>query len=279
MLSEEPQYQPTTRQKWAVWELGSGPPVVCLHGFPDHPVGLSGLASDLAQAGYRVLLPALPGYPPSEPAPDGDYRMPALAADLVDMLDQLGVGRLGLVGHDWGAEIGYELGASHPDRIRVLVALAAPHPAGFRLRRELFAEQQTLAYALYLAFVEEAPEVASDPRWLTSLAQWAAPALWREDWPLITKLIANEDTMREVCLYYRREFEGNRPYREVEVPTTVIYGGQDGAIGPQLFEGLEEWFPRGLEHVLIPPAGHWPHLESPEAVSDAVVAALAASPE
>jgi len=266
------------RGRVAVWELGEGSPVLLLHGFPDHPVGMLAFAERIAAAGHRVVVPALPGYRPSDPAPDGDYALARVAEDMLAVARELGLERPAVVGHDWGAEVAYRLGANAPEAVSRIVALSAPHPAGFAARRALFAEQQTAFYALFLAFAPGAAAVACDPRWLTSLVHLAAPALYREDWPAILAEVADEETLAEVCRWYRCDLLSDEPPQPVRVPATVVYGSQDAALRPVLFRGLERWFEAGLDAHELPGAGHWPQVEEPERVAALVLDALARKP-
>lgn len=257
---------PTTtvhaRAEIAVWDSGgNGPPVLLLHGFPDHPLGLEPLSLALERSGRRVIRPALPGYPPSQPVPGADYDLERVASDLLVVLDAVDVERAAVVGHDWGASLAYRLGALWPDRVTHVIALAAPHDAGFARRRASLAELQRGAYATFLAFVDDASRLAADRRWLTALTQLASPSLYRADLPAILDLLADESTMAEICAYYRCDLASGGGHDRVHVPTTVIYGVDDGVIGPSLFEGLEDWFPCGLRRHPLQGAGHWPHLE------------------
>jgi pimeloyl-ACP methyl ester carboxylesterase len=255
----------TSRGEIAYWEGGDGEPVLCLHGFPDHPAGLMPLARELA-ARRRVICPALPGYWPSSAPSDGDYAIPAVAGDLIELLDVLKLDRVALVGHDWGACLGYHIAAHAPDRLSTLVALAAPHPAGFVARRTIFAEQRTAWYAILLAYAPGASRVVRDERWLTALVQsWSPGFHWRE-WPNVIEVLARPGVPEAVCAYYRADLDAELELEPVRVPATVIHGGQDGCIGPLAFAGLDRWFERGLALHLIPPVGHWPHLEDPAAV-------------
>jgi pimeloyl-ACP methyl ester carboxylesterase len=263
------------RGRVAVWDSGGpGTPVLLLHGFPDHPVGMAELAASLTSAGHRVICPALPGYRPSEPVAGGDYRLSSIAGDLVAVLDELGVDRAAVIGHDWGASLAYRLGALHPDRLTTVVALAAPHDAGFARRRVSFSELSHSAYALFLAFVADAPRAACDRRWLTALAQLASPSLHREDWSAILDQIADEATLGEVCRYYRCDLEDPASPAPVLVPATVIHGTDDGALGPLLFDELEGWFPGGHERHRLEGVGHWPHVERPGETLELIRAAI-----
>jgi pimeloyl-ACP methyl ester carboxylesterase len=249
----------------AVWELGAGEPVLLMHGYPDHAVGLLGTAERLAEAGFRAIVIAYPGYWPSTPVPDGNYAMDANAGDILAVLDALSLPSVHVVGHGWGALYGYWLASHHPERIGRLVALAAPHPIGFRVRYRLLAEQQTAAYALMLAYSRHGPELAADRTWLTSLAQTWSPGLWRDDWPEVLDLLTRPGVPSAICAHYRADMEQRgAPTGVVEARTTIIYGAQSGCIRPAAFVGVESGFREPPRLVCLPTVGHWPHLEAPE---------------
>jgi pimeloyl-ACP methyl ester carboxylesterase len=273
-LDPAPAHLVKARGDIAVWEWGAGPAVLLVHGFPDHAIGMAPLGLALAEAGYRVICPALPGYWPSAPAPDGDYGVDAVGAALLAVLDVLGEEQACLVGHDWGAEFGYALAASRPDRITSLVAIGAPHPSGYAIRRTVFQELRSAWYAIFLAYHRAAPEIASDPTWLTALVQSWSPGFHWDAWPVIRRLLAREDVMRAVCGYYRANLDADLDTPVVRVPTTIVHGAQDGCIRPVTYEGIDRWFEAGLERHLLPAAGHWPHLEAPAEVLAIVLDAL-----
>ena len=258
----------------AVWDAGEGEAVLLMHGFPDHAVGMLGAARRLAAEGFRAVTVAYPGYWPSAPAPDGDYSIEGNAGDIVAVLDALGLSRVHVFGHGWGALYGYWLASHHPDRVGRLVALAAPHPIGFRVRHTVLAEQQTSVYAYVLAYSPRGPELAADRSWLTSLAQTWSPRLWRRDWPDILDLLTRPGVPEAVCGHFRADMDGRgAPTGVVEAPTTIIHGAQAGCIRPACFVGLDEGFREPPWIVTLPTAGHWPHLEAP---ADTFAVALAA---
>jgi pimeloyl-ACP methyl ester carboxylesterase len=277
-LERPPDHVVEARGDVAVWEWGAGPAVLLVHGFPDHAIGMAPFGHRLAKAGYRVVCPALPGYPPSAPVPDGDYGVGAVGDDLLAVLDALGEEQACLVGHDWGAEIGYRLASSRPDRITTLVALGAPHPAGYAIRRTVFDELRSAWYAIFLAYHPAAPAIASSPTWLTALVQSWSPGFHWDGWPSVRRLIAREDVMRAVCRYYRCDLDADLETPVVRVPSTIVHGAQDGCIRPVTYEGIERWFEAGLRRRLLPAAGHWPHLEAPEEALEIVLEALGPAP-
>src|SRR5262249_21360512 len=159
-------------------------------GFPDHALGMMPLAEAVAGDGYRAIIPALPGYWPSSPVADGDYAVPAVAGDLLELMDHLGLERAAIVGPDWGACRGHHLAARQPDRMTPLVALAPPPPAGFAARRTIFSEQRTAWYAILLAYAPDGANVIRDRRWLTALVNSWSPGFHWPQWPEVAGLLA-----------------------------------------------------------------------------------------
>ena len=115
-----------------VASAGSGRPVVLLHGFPDswrlwrHQIRV------LADDGYRVIAPDLRGFgrsTSSRPLDVEDYRMSVLVSDIAGLLDSSGVDQAAVVGHDWGAVLGWQLAGSLPERVDRLVVVSVGHPA------------------------------------------------------------------------------------------------------------------------------------------------------
>lgn len=106
-------------------EAGSGPPLVLLHGWPQHWWSWRKVICPLAEH-YRVICPDIRGLGWSKGS-EGSYSWDALATDLVSVLDALGLERVRLVGHDWGLIAGYRACLMHPERFDRFVALAGIH--------------------------------------------------------------------------------------------------------------------------------------------------------
>ena len=103
------------------------PPIVALHGFPQHWYEWRRVIDALAGE-FRILAMDTRGLGWSSPAPDGDYRKARIAEDAVALLDDLGIERAILLGHDWGGWAGFIAVGIAPERWTGYVATGIPHP-------------------------------------------------------------------------------------------------------------------------------------------------------
>ncbi|NGY06232.1 alpha/beta fold hydrolase [Solimonas terrae] len=113
---------------------GDGPTVLLLHGFPDTLRVWHRQIGVLAAAGYRVIAPDQRGCGNSEmPTSVRAYRLENLANDIIALLDALGIHEpVHLVGHDWGAVVGWQLAIEHAARFRSFAVMSVGHPAEYR---------------------------------------------------------------------------------------------------------------------------------------------------
>ena len=114
-----------------VFEAGketAGRPIVLCHGWPEHAFSWRYQMPALAAAGYHVIVPNQRGYGnSSRPAEVTAYDIEHLSGDLVALLDHYGYVDATFVGHDWGANVVWNLTMLHPDRVNKLIALSLPY--------------------------------------------------------------------------------------------------------------------------------------------------------
>ncbi len=124
----EPRFVTANGIEMAVYEQGSGSPVVFLHGFPELAFSWRHQLPAIADAGLRAIAPDLRGYGRTT-APPGvsDYRISELIADVHGLLDALELDSAVFVGHDWGAIVLWHMAMLAPARIDKLVVLNIPH--------------------------------------------------------------------------------------------------------------------------------------------------------
>jgi len=110
-----------------VAEAGQGPAVLLLHGWPELWYSWRHQLTALADAGYRVIAPDMPGYGGTDALPAiEDYNIITISRYLIGLLDQLGESQVHLIGHDWGAAIAWYTAQLYPERFRSLVAMSVP---------------------------------------------------------------------------------------------------------------------------------------------------------
>lgn len=112
----------------AVYEAGAGPAVVLLHGFPGLAYTWRHQIPALVAAGYRVIAPDLRGYGLSDrPAAFDAYDVANLTADIVGLLDGLGIDKAVFMGHDWGGLLAWQMALFHKARTVGVISLNTPH--------------------------------------------------------------------------------------------------------------------------------------------------------
>lgn len=271
---------------------GTGPLVLCLHGFPDNCRTFDALLPALAEAGYRGVAPTMRGYEGSAQPADQDYHAIRMAEDVVGWIEQLGGGPAHLIGHDWGATIALGAALLAPDRVASLTMLSVPHPAGFAEFYAIDPAQQARSHYI-LEFQEPGAEdrlLADDCEWLERL--WRT---WSPGWDIPADILQTvRETFREPGVaaatlgWYRQAFDivsdaGQATQalfaRPVPVPTLGLVGEDDGCIGADIFVASmrEAEFPAGLEVEVIGNAGHFLHLEQAQAVNSRIMGWLQAA--
>lgn len=111
----------------AVHQMGDGPPIILVHGFPELAYSWRHQIPVLAEAGYQVIAPDMRGYGGSDkPTNVSDYTIQKLTGDLVGLMDAMALEKSLVIGHDWGALVTWQMALLGPERMAGLVALNIP---------------------------------------------------------------------------------------------------------------------------------------------------------
>ena len=253
----------------------TGPLVLLLHGFPECWYGWRLQLPSLAAAGYRVWAPDQRGYNRSEkPQGIAAYRLAALAADVLGLLDAAGHRQACLVGHDWGGIVAWWIAVHAPHRLQRLVVINAPHAAAMRqqLRRHP-AQWLRSSYIgwFQLPWIPELVTRLGRGRLLVwALQQSSRPGTftptdleqYREAW-------SHPQALHAMLNWYRALLR--RPAwlatsRPITVPTLLLWGANDVFLGREMARASLEQCQHG-ELVMFEEATHWVHHEHPVRVN------------
>jgi len=261
------------RLHYVTWGPESAPPLVLLHGLTSHARSWDALALDLS-AHRRVIALDQRGHGDSDRAPDGDYRVATMAADVAGFVDALGLGRFELLGLSMGGRIGIAYAGGHAARIeRLCIVDIGPEihlPGMERIRQMMAASPERLeSEEDAIDFVRRAnpraPEAGLRERVRHSVRPLPGGGVeWKYDKAL-------RDVMRQGG---RREtIDLWEPLRRITAPTLLVRGADSDVLSHDVARRMIEALPDG-RLVEIPGAGHPVPLDQPEPFARAVRAFL-----
>ncbi len=268
-------------------EMGQGPLVLCMHGFPDHAYTYQFLLPALAAAGLHGVAPFMRGYTPTTAPADGRYQSVLLSQDVVALIQAFGVEQAFLVGHDWGAQAVYGAAVLAPERIRRMVTIGAAHPGA--ARGDLAVRYDRLK-GIWHAFFFQMPSAeqavaANDFAFLEAWWRDASPEFYPppEMMEQLKTTFRRPGVVTAALNYYRHTFHpDNRDpklqelqervsHDPIPVPTLAFHGTKDRPGRLESFEAMDHLFTQGVEKVILPGAGHFVHIERPNEVNPRIV--------
>jgi pimeloyl-ACP methyl ester carboxylesterase len=266
----------------AVDRVGSGPPVILLHGFPELAYSWRYQLPALDAAGFEAIAPDLRGYGDSDrPKAVDDYAIVKLAGDVVGLIDAVGQGSAHLVGHDWGGSLAWVTAALRPELVRSLTILNSPHPVASAEARQILEQQQKSWYMLLFQFagVAEAWLSNDDFANLRSTLYGTARegAISMEDEEVFIDALREEGALTAALNYYRANIPPSswlKPPPDlppITVPCHIIWGEADAYMGEILLErsiGKIDGEPRVTR---LPGVSHWVQQEAPDQVNAALI--------
>lgn len=112
--------------------VGSGPLILCIHGWPELWISWRHQMEHFSQLGFTVAAMDVRGYGgSSKPKEISAYTLTELCADAAAVIDALGGGRAIVFGHDWGAPIAWNTARLYPEKVRAVAGLSVPYgPVG-----------------------------------------------------------------------------------------------------------------------------------------------------
>jgi len=253
--------------------------IVFLHGFPEFWYSWRKQITHFANK-YQVIAPDLRGYNKSfKPKKVSDYKIDAIARDVLELIDHLGKQTVILVGHDWGAAIAWHLSLLYENRFSKVVILNVPHPQVFR--RTLFTNFKQLRKSWYMFFFQ----LPGLPHWYLSkndfqrgIKMFAESSnensFTPEDLQQYKAAWANENALKYMIMWYKAmlRYPGAiKAYKnkKVNIPLKIIWGMLDVALEASMAKESLKFCTQG-ELTYIENATHWVNQDCPEQVNQLI---------
>ncbi len=271
---------------------GKGPLILFLHGFPEFWYEWKNQLEEFGND-YLAVAPDLPGYNLSDkPAELDRYRSRILVEDIRALADHFRHDqKFILVGHDWGGALAWAFAINHPEYLRKLIIINAPHPAIFARLLASDPWQQKASQYMLMFRSTSAEEILSannysslaesvlDPLVKTGALTHADKAAYLNAWSQPGALTgglnfyranhlgppASPQVEAEIGASAKRT-SPDPAHMVVRVPTLVIWGEKDTALIPRNLDGLEEFVPE-LTIKRLPDGSHWVIHEKPTEVN------------
>ncbi|HEY2685623.1 MAG TPA: alpha/beta hydrolase [Steroidobacteraceae bacterium] len=269
-----------------VAEAGSGDRLaLLLHGFPECAYSWRHQLPLLAQLGYRVWAPDLRGYGgTSRPQGVAAYALPELEADVQALIEASGASEVLLIGHDWGAAIAWSYAMFGKRPVQRLIIMNVPHPELMRRGLSTFRQLKKSWYIFFFQLPWLPERMLARRRCAAIGAAFKGMAIDKSRFPkevldVYRRQAAIPGALTAMLNYYRallRGFNGlkKRGTRKIDIPTLMIWGEEDSALGKELTYGTERYV-SDLKVRYLPRVSHWVQQEAPETVNAIIQAWLA----
>lgn len=253
---------------------GSGPLMLMLHGFPEFWYSWRHQIPEFA-SDYQVVAVDLRGYNDSEkPQHKSAYVMTEFVQDVKGVIQGLGYESCVLVSHDWGGAIAWNFAYAYPEMVDQLIVMNLPHPAkfaeGLRTRQQLL--KSWYIFLFQLPFLPEFLIKLGDYRAIDRALRGMAvdkSTFTPSDIQAYKDAAAKPGALTATINYYRniaRGFVDRSNWDVLEVPTLMIWGENDRALGKELTYDTADYV-RDFQIQYIPNCSHWVHQEQPQLVN------------
>jgi pimeloyl-ACP methyl ester carboxylesterase len=193
--------------------------------------------------------------------------------DVEGVIKGLGYDRCVLVGHDWGGAIAWNFAYAHPEMLERLIVLNIPHPAkfaeGMRIPQQLLRSSYVFFFQLPLLpeLLLQASDYEAIANALTGMTVDKS-TFSTADIEAYKNAAAKRGALTAMLNYYRNALSNFRQqdWSLLQVPTLMIWGEEDKALGKELSYGTEAYV-RDFQIHYIPNCSHWVQQEQPELVN------------
>lgn len=236
--------------------------VIFLHGWPETSYMWKKLMSDFSKNGFYCVAPNLRGYSQGAcPEEIEQYSLDKLANDVLGIFKFFNKSKFHLVGHDWGAIIGWKLVHDNQDKILSWTGISVPHPNAFS--KAMVTDREQIKMSEYVKhfqtpIIPEEQIRKNDFKMLKQL--WKnCTAVEIDDY---LKVFSNPKQLTASLNYYRSNYDflknasKNKTLGSINVPTLFIWGNKDMAIGKYSVSESHQYMKNDYDFLELN-SGHW----------------------
>ena len=246
---------------------GEGKPVLLVHGFPDDHTIWENQVDELVEAGFQVIAPDMRGCGESGITSNlNDYAVESLAADLAGLLDALGIEKVYLAGHDWGASICWMFSILRPERVIKYAALSVGHPLElYSIFKSPPSQKLRSWYMLVFQLTGFTEKLMTVNDWAVFRFAFAMPMYEDE----IIKRLSRPGRLTASLNYYRanKHLFVARDMPRVRVPVMGIYSTGDRYLLESQMTKSADYMDAPWRYERIEGASHWLQVEAADRIN------------
>ena len=254
--------------------IGSGEPLILLHGFPEFWYCWKSVIPGLKEK-FKLIIPDMRGYNLSDKPNDvKKYKMEYLIGDIKGLIEELNLKRVYLAGHDWGGVVAWAFAEKYPELLKKLIILNAPHPKIFQKNLRTDKKQQEASSYIF-----------------EFLKPQAEKKLYEDDYRRLKKAVFEDMFSKTNFTEFDKEkyieawsqpgailggvnyYRANTSFDEwtgiIELPTLVLWGMKDVALLPPQLEGLSDYV-KNLKIVRSENSSHWITHDDPDLIISSI---------
>lgn len=253
--------------------IGSGKPLILLHGFPEFWYCWKSVIPGLKEK-FKLIIPDMRGYNLSDKPKDVEsYKLEFLVEDIKGLIEELKLKKVFLAGHDWGGMVAWAFAEKYPE-LEKLIILNAPHPKIFQKTLRTDKKQQEASSYIF-----------------EFLKPNAEKKLYEDDYRRLKRAVFEDMINKSNFTEFDKEkyieawsqpgailggvnyYRANTSFDEwtgiIEVPALVIWGMKDVALLPQQLEGLSDYV-KNLKIVRSENSSHWITNDDPDLIVSSI---------
>ena len=254
--------------------IGTGEPLILLHGFPEFWYCWKSVIPGLKEK-FQLIIPDMRGYNLSDKPNDLEkYKMEYLIKDIKGIIEELNLKKVFLAGHDWGGAVAWAFAEKYPELLKKLIILNAPHLKIFQKTLRTDKKQQEASSYIFEFLKPNAEKKLYEDDYRRLKRAVFEDMINKSNFTEFDKEKYIEAWSQPGALlggvnYYRANTSFDEWTGIIEVPTLVIWGMKDVALLPQQLEGLSDYV-KNLKIIRSENSSHWITNDDPDLIVSSI---------